>query len=31
MVTAAAVVLELGDLAGRRGLEPLPVSSLLVI
>ena len=31
VVIAAAVVLELGDLAGRRGLEPLPVSSLLVI
>lgn len=31
VVTAAAVVLELGDLAGRGGLEPLPVSSLLVI
>ena len=30
-VTCAAVVLELGALDGRRGLEPLPVSSLLVI
>ena len=31
VVDRAAVVLELGALAGRRGLEPLPVSSLLVI
>ena len=30
-VLAAAVVLELGALGGRRGLQPLPVSSLLVI
>lgn len=30
-VTHAAVVLELGALDGRRGLQPLPVSSLLVI
>lgn len=30
-VRCAAVVLELGALGGRSGLEPLPVSSLLVI